>query len=169
MDHRIFQFATRGQSIKGLAHYNLKQNMCLCSKQSSLFSFYALPSGGKSKDAVVHLLQVWLLIWHLFVSAADARPAQVFSGLLHLLRPQLLLVDHHLRHLGIVLHRRMSMLIRLVQTTAILLQPATNALCCSKNGKKQLIATQCISRWSQQNRCSLNEGNYFFIIWCNLC
>ena len=28
--------------------------MCLCSKQSSLFSFYALPSGGKSKDAVVH-------------------------------------------------------------------------------------------------------------------
>ena len=29
--------------------------MCLCSKQSSLFSFYALPSGGKSKDAVVHL------------------------------------------------------------------------------------------------------------------
>ena len=28
--------------------------MCLCSKQSSLFSFYALPSGGKSKDKVVH-------------------------------------------------------------------------------------------------------------------
>ena len=28
--------------------------MCLCSKQSSLFSFYALPSGGKSKDVVVH-------------------------------------------------------------------------------------------------------------------
>ena len=26
----------------------------MCSKQSSLFSFYALPSGGKSKDAVVH-------------------------------------------------------------------------------------------------------------------
>ena len=39
-----------------LAHCNLKQNMCLCSKQSSLFSFYALPSGGKSKDAVVHWL-----------------------------------------------------------------------------------------------------------------
>ena len=37
-----------------LAHWNLKQNMCLCSKQSSLFSFYALPSGGKLKDAVVH-------------------------------------------------------------------------------------------------------------------
>ena len=30
-----------------LAHCNLKQNMCLYSKQSSLFSFYALPSGGK--------------------------------------------------------------------------------------------------------------------------
>ena len=29
--------------------------MCFSSKQSSLFSFYALPSGGKSKDAVVHL------------------------------------------------------------------------------------------------------------------
>ena len=28
--------------------------MCFCSKQSSLFSFYALPSGGKSKGAVVH-------------------------------------------------------------------------------------------------------------------
>ena len=28
--------------------------MCLCSKQSCLFSFYALPSGGKSKDMVVH-------------------------------------------------------------------------------------------------------------------
>ena len=37
-----------------LEHCNLKQNICLCSKQSSLFSFYALPSNGKSKDAVVH-------------------------------------------------------------------------------------------------------------------
>ena len=35
-----------------LAHCNLEQNMCLCSNQSSLFSFYALPSGGKSKDTV---------------------------------------------------------------------------------------------------------------------
>ena len=34
-----------------LAHCNLKQYMCL---HSSLFSFYTLPSGGKSKDAVVH-------------------------------------------------------------------------------------------------------------------
>ena len=32
-----------------LAHCNLKQNMCSCSKQSSLVSFYALPSGGKFK------------------------------------------------------------------------------------------------------------------------
>ena len=40
-----------------LSHCNLNQNLCLCSKQSSLFSFYALPSGGKSKDAVVHCLQ----------------------------------------------------------------------------------------------------------------
>ena len=31
--------------------------MCLCSKQSSLFSFYALPSSGKSKGMVVHLVQ----------------------------------------------------------------------------------------------------------------
>ena len=37
-----------------LAHCNLKQNMWLCSKQSSFFSFYALPSGDKSKDTVVH-------------------------------------------------------------------------------------------------------------------
>ena len=37
-----------------LAHCNLELNMCLCSKQSCLFSFYALPSGGKSKDMVVH-------------------------------------------------------------------------------------------------------------------
>ena len=37
-----------------LAHCNIKQNMCLCSKLSRLFSFYALPSGGKLKDMVVH-------------------------------------------------------------------------------------------------------------------
>ena len=39
-----------------LAHCNIKENMRLCSKQSSLFFFYALPSGGKSKEAVVHFL-----------------------------------------------------------------------------------------------------------------
>ena len=44
-----------------LAHCNLKQNMCLHSKQSSLFSFYALPSGGKSKDMVVHWIISLLL------------------------------------------------------------------------------------------------------------
>ena len=42
------------KSTTMLAHCNLKQNMWLCSKQSSFFSFYALPSGGKSKDVVVH-------------------------------------------------------------------------------------------------------------------
>ena len=42
-----------------LAHCNLKQNTWLCSKQSSFFSFYALPSGGKSKDAVVHSFLVY--------------------------------------------------------------------------------------------------------------
>ena len=40
-----------------LAHCNLKQNMCLCPKQSSLFSFYAMTSGGKLKDAVAHYRQ----------------------------------------------------------------------------------------------------------------
>ena len=54
MDHRVFRFATRGQCI--IAHCNLKQNMCFSLKQSSLFSFYALPSGGKSKGMVVHCL-----------------------------------------------------------------------------------------------------------------
>ena len=39
---------------KMLMHCNSKQNTWLCSKQSSFFSFYALPSGGKSKDVVVH-------------------------------------------------------------------------------------------------------------------
>ena len=37
-----------------LAHCNLKQNMWLCSKQSCFFSFYALPSGGNLRGAVVH-------------------------------------------------------------------------------------------------------------------
>ena len=44
-----------------LAHCNLKQNICLCSKQSSLFSFYPLPFGGKSKDAVVHWQQLFFV------------------------------------------------------------------------------------------------------------
>ena len=35
--------------------------MCLRSKQSSLFTFYALPSGGKSKDVVVHYSGIVLI------------------------------------------------------------------------------------------------------------
>ena len=57
MDQRTFVFATRGRCIKGkqCQHVTLKnKTICLCSKQSSLFSFYALPSGGILKDAVVH-------------------------------------------------------------------------------------------------------------------
>ena len=37
-----------------LAHCNLKQNMFLFSKYSSLFSFHTLPSADKLQDAVVH-------------------------------------------------------------------------------------------------------------------
>ena len=49
-----------------LAHFNLKQNTWLCSKQSSFFTFYALPSGGKSKDAVVHSLRPRCTHLHLY-------------------------------------------------------------------------------------------------------
>ena len=56
MDHRVFDFHQMAVHKRTtiLAHCNSKQNTWLCSKQSSLFSFYALPSGGKSKDVVVH-------------------------------------------------------------------------------------------------------------------
>ena len=57
MDQRSFVFATRGHCIKGKQHQHItlkNQNMSLCSKQSSLFSFYAQPSGGKLKGAVGH-------------------------------------------------------------------------------------------------------------------
>ena len=53
MDHRAFGFATIGQCIKRKQCLHIA---IMFSKQSSLFSFYALPSGGKSKDAVVHSL-----------------------------------------------------------------------------------------------------------------
>ena len=56
MDQHTFVFATRGHCIKGKQwqHITIKnQNMSYCSKQSSLFYFYTLPSGGKSKGAVV--------------------------------------------------------------------------------------------------------------------
>ena len=32
--------------------------MCLCTKQSSLFSFYALPSGAKPKGMLIHLQNI---------------------------------------------------------------------------------------------------------------
>ena len=69
MDQRTFVFATRGHCIKGKQWQHItiqNQNMSLCSKQSSLFSFYALPSGGKSKSMVVHLNEIfrgWLVGW----------------------------------------------------------------------------------------------------------
>ena len=48
--------------------------MCLCSKQSRLFSFYALPSGGKSKGVVVH----WLLMnFAILTTSAAIRHAKV--------------------------------------------------------------------------------------------
>ena len=58
MDQRAFVFAARGHCIKGKQYHQItvkNQNMSLGSKQSSLFSFYALHSGGKLKGAVVHL------------------------------------------------------------------------------------------------------------------
>ena len=61
MDQRAFVFAARVHSIKGkhCQHITVKnQIMSLGSKQSSLFYFYALPSDGKSKGAVVHYSQV---------------------------------------------------------------------------------------------------------------
>ena len=69
---RIFNGQTLGQTMLG--HCNLKQNMCLCSKQSSLFSFYALPSGGKSKDAVVHWIRTAFVVWkEIFLKAIKGR------------------------------------------------------------------------------------------------
>ena len=55
-----------------LAHCNLKQNTWLCSKQSSFFSFYALPFGGKSKDAVVH--------WSLFKGKKYCERLEILNG-----------------------------------------------------------------------------------------
>ena len=42
------------EKVNNASTLQLKQNMCFSSKQSSLFSFYALSSGGKLKDVVVH-------------------------------------------------------------------------------------------------------------------
>ena len=51
VDQGIFVFGTIGHCIKGkqCQHITIKNKNVFCSKQSSLFSFYALPSGGKSK------------------------------------------------------------------------------------------------------------------------
>ena len=60
MDQRSFVFATRGHCIKGkqYQHITIKnQNICLCSKQSSLFSFpftMHCPLGGKSRGEILH-------------------------------------------------------------------------------------------------------------------
>ena len=58
MDQRTFVFATRGRCIKGkqCQHVTLKnKTICLCSKQSILFSFYALPSGGKPEKHIYRI------------------------------------------------------------------------------------------------------------------
>ena len=60
-----------------LAHCNLKQNTWLCSKQSSFFSFYALPSGGKSKDAVVHYNVLALFTFYALPSGGKSKDAVV--------------------------------------------------------------------------------------------
>ena len=67
MDQRAFVFAARGHCINGkqCQHITVKnKNMSLGSRQSSLFSFYVLPSGGKSKGAVVHyILNLQSFLW----------------------------------------------------------------------------------------------------------
>ena len=56
MDQHAFQFATRGhcKKVNNAPHYNRKLKTYLCSNQSSLFSFYAEPSIGKRKGALVN-------------------------------------------------------------------------------------------------------------------
>ena len=47
MDQKTFQFSTRGHCIKGQQYHRItitNKNLSLCSVQSSLFSFYAVPS-----------------------------------------------------------------------------------------------------------------------------
>ena len=65
--------STRWQCIKGQL-CNLKQNTWLCSKQSSFFSFYVLPSGGKSKDAVVYCPFQWCIWWVLLTGTGYSLP-----------------------------------------------------------------------------------------------
>ena len=79
MDQRTFVFATRGHCIKGKQWQHItiqNQNMSLCSKQSSLFSFIVLPSGGKSKSMVVHLSEIfrgWLVRGNYWVGSTSAQ------------------------------------------------------------------------------------------------
>ena len=56
MDHRIFQFSPEGSALKvnNASTLQFKTKYVFVLKKSSLISFYALPSSGKSKDAVVH-------------------------------------------------------------------------------------------------------------------
>ena len=51
MDHRVFQFATRGQCIKGKKLDCFEHNHIFCFNCNvlALLSFYALPSGGNQK------------------------------------------------------------------------------------------------------------------------
>ena len=54
--------------------------MCLCSKQSSLFSFYALPSGGKLKGTGIHCLSD---VTHLIDLAQVSNMHQIQNFRLH--------------------------------------------------------------------------------------
>ena len=52
----------------------------------------------------------------------------------------------------------LNVLLRLVQTKAIMLRPVTSQVNFIEKKKKfQLIAMHWVRRWSQQNRCSLDE------------
>ena len=53
MDHSVFQFAN-AKKEKSQIVLNTNTYFVLNCNVLSLFTFYALPSGGKSKDAVVH-------------------------------------------------------------------------------------------------------------------
>ena len=57
MDQRAFQFVTRGHHAKGRQRHRnaiTSNKISLCSKQSSLFPFYAVPLSAKENGALVH-------------------------------------------------------------------------------------------------------------------
>ena len=65
-----FVFVTRGHCIKGkpYQHVTIKnETICLSYKQSSLFSFYALPSGSKPKCLLVHCVFIKYTQSHIFM------------------------------------------------------------------------------------------------------